>query len=136
MSMQALLDAIARAAPGPDAQRLFHGRGGRFPGCEDWALDWYPPVWVLTRFGEATDEEAQAVGAALSDRQAQIAPGQPLNWVFQRRQPDGPVSRPVTTLMAGDVPDPHVVTEDGARYRVQVGRGAAHGRLEGRRSGA
>ncbi len=29
--------------------------------------------------------------------------------------------------MAGSVPDPHWVTEDGARYRVNVGRGQNHG---------
>ncbi|WP_234263562.1 class I SAM-dependent methyltransferase [Hydrogenophaga sp. NFH-34] len=135
--MQALLDAIARATPGPDAQRLFHGRGGLFPGCEDWALDWFAPVWLLTKFGEATDEETQRIAEALAARQAQLAPELPLNWVFQRRQPDGPVSRPVTTLMAGTVPEPHTVTEDGARYRVQVQRGQNHGLFldmaEGRR---
>lgn len=135
--MQALLDAIAKATPGQDAQRLFHGRGGLYPGCEDWALDWYPPVWVVTKFGEATEEETEAIGATLAARQPQIAPGQPLNWVFQRRQPDGPVSRAVTTVMAGTVPDPHVVTEDDARYRVQVQRGQNHGLFldmaEGRR---
>jgi len=135
--MQALLDTIAQATPGSDAQRLFHGRGGLYPGCEDWALDWYPPVWVLTKFGEATEQETQAIGATLAARQTQIAPGQPLNWVFQRRQPDGPVSRAVTTVMAGTVPEPHVVTEDGARYRVQVQRGQNHGLFldmaEGRR---
>jgi 23S rRNA (cytosine1962-C5)-methyltransferase len=125
--MQALLNAIARATPGTDAQRLFHGRGGLYPGCEDWALDWYPPVWVLTKFGEATGDETRAVGEALAARQIQIAPEQPLNWVFQRRQPDGPVSRPVTDVMTGNVPDPHVVSEDGARYRVQVQRGQNHG---------
>jgi 23S rRNA (cytosine1962-C5)-methyltransferase len=135
--MQALLDAIAHATPGADAQRTFHGRGGLHPGSEDWALDWYPPVWVLTKFGEATDDETRAIGAALATRQAQVAPGQPLNWVFQRRQPDGPVSRPVTDVMAGSVPEPHVVSEDGARYRVQVQRGQNHGLFldmaEGRR---
>ena len=135
--MQALLNAIVHATPGTDAQRLFHGRGGLHPGCEDWALDWYPPVWVLTKFGEATDEQTQAIGAALAARQAQIAPDQPLNWVFQRRQPDGPVSRAVTDVMTGHVPDPHVVTEAGARYRVHVQHGQNHGLFldmaEGRR---
>jgi 23S rRNA (cytosine1962-C5)-methyltransferase len=60
--MQALLHAIAQALPGPDAQRLFHGRGGLYPGCEDWVLDFYPPVWVLTKFGEASAEETQLIG--------------------------------------------------------------------------
>ena len=135
--MQALLDAIAHATPGTDTERLFHGRGGLYPGCEDWTLDWYPPVWVLTKFGEATDEETQTVAAALAARQAQLAPGEPLNWVFQRRQSDGPGSRAVTELMAGIVPDPHVVIEDSARYRVQVlqaqNRGLFLDMAEGRR---
>ena len=135
--MQALLDAIAHATPGTDAERLFHGRGGLYPGCEDWTLDWYPQVWVLTHFGEATDDETQTVAAALAARQAQLAPNEPLNWVFQRRQPDGPGSRAVTELMAGSVPEPHVVTEDSARYRVQVlqaqNRGLFLDMAEGRR---
>ena len=135
--MQALLDAIAHATPGTDAERLFHGRGGLHPGCEDWTLDWYPPVWVLTHFGEATNDETQTVAAALAARQAQLAPNEPLNWVFQRRQPDGPGSRAVTELMAGSVPEPHVVTEDSARYRVQVlqaqNRGLFLDMAEGRR---
>ena len=37
--MQALLDAIAHATPGVDAERLFHGRGGLHPGCKFEALD-------------------------------------------------------------------------------------------------
>ncbi len=53
--MQALLDAIAQAQPGPDACRIFHGRGGLSPGCEHLSLDWYAPVWVLTSF-KALDE--------------------------------------------------------------------------------
>ncbi|MDP2742522.1 MAG: SAM-dependent methyltransferase, partial [Hydrogenophaga sp.] len=34
--MQALLDAIATMAMPTDAQRIFHGRGGLYPGCEAW----------------------------------------------------------------------------------------------------
>lgn len=135
--MQALLDTIARLPLPGDAQRVFHGRGSLYPGCEDWTLDWYAPVWVATKFGEASREEVQALGQALSDRWASIGQGQPLNWVLQQRQPDGPVSRPVTELMAGHVPDPHVVMEDGARYQVQVMKGQNRGLFldmaEGRR---
>ncbi|MFZ2987973.1 MAG: SAM-dependent methyltransferase, partial [Ideonella sp.] len=32
--MQALLDTIAKMELPTDAQRLFHGRGGLFAGCE------------------------------------------------------------------------------------------------------
>jgi 23S rRNA (cytosine1962-C5)-methyltransferase len=141
--MQALLDAIAQATPGADAQRLFHGRGGLYPDSHDWTLDWYPPVWVLTHFGDASDNDnaiesdTQAIGAALAARHAQLAPGQALNWVFQRRRPGGPGSHAHTALLSGSVPQPHVVREAGAHYRVQVLQGQNRGLFldmaEGRR---
>ncbi len=117
--MQALLDAIARATPGPDACRIFHGRGGLYPGCEHLSLDWYAPVWVLTSFLPLTEPEVQTVQTALAQRP------EPLNFVLQIRQP-GP-DRSDTRLIAGSVPEPHVVTEQGARYRVHVLKGQNHG---------
>lgn len=131
--MQALLDAIATMDRPTDAQRIFHGRGGLHPGCEHWTLDAYPPVWVLTSFAPVSEADLATVGDALQARWAQIAPGEPLNWVFQSRAE----ARSETRLMAGSVPDPHVVTEDGARYLVHVLRGQNHGLFldmaEGRR---
>ena len=136
--MQALLDAIAAMPLAADAQRIFHGRGGRHPGCEAWTLDAYPPVFVLTCFAPVGDEQLAAIGAALAARWAQLAPGQPLNWVFQQRgEAQRSAGRADTHVMAGRVPDPHVVTEAGARYRVHVLRGQNHGLFldmaEGRR---
>lgn len=133
ITMQALLNAIA-AMPRPhDAQRVFHGRGGLHPGCEHWALDAYPPVFLLTGFRPATDDELAAVHAALGARWSVLAPDEPLNWVYQCRH-DG---RTETRVMAGSVPDPHVVTEQGARFRVHVLKGQNHGLFldmaEGRR---
>lgn len=121
--MQALLAAIAHTDLPTDARRIFHGRGGRFPGCEHLSLDFYPPVWVLTSFGAVDDALLAAVHVALEARWQQLAPGQPLNWVFQSRAEE----RAQTRLMAGSVPDPHIVTEDGARFRVQVAKGQNHG---------
>ena len=69
--MQALLDAIARMDLPTDAQRIFHGRGGLHPGCEQWTLDAYPPVFVLTSFlpaGDETGAQLAAVGAALVEQ--------------------------------------------------------------------
>ena len=126
--MQALLDAIAAMPLPADAQRIFHGRGGRHPGCEAWTLDAYPPVFVLTSFAPARDEQLAAVGTALAARWAQLAPGQALNWVFQQRgEAMRAAGRADTQLMAGSVPDPHVVTEAGARYQVHVLSGQNHG---------
>jgi len=117
--MQALLDAIALARPGQDACRVFHGRGGLYPGCEHLSLDWYAPVWVLTSFVPLSDAELQAVQTALSRRP------EPLHWVYQCRQSGE--ARTETRLMAGAVPEAHEVTEQGARYRVHVLRGQNHG---------
>lgn len=123
-TMQALLDAIAALSLPTEAQRVFHGRGGLFPGCEQWALDAYPPVWVLTSFAPVSDADLATVGAALAQRWQQIAPeGAPLNWVFQYRHGRGTDTR----LMAGSVPEPHTVTERGAQFRVQVDKGQNHG---------
>ncbi|KRD55643.1 SAM-dependent methyltransferase [Acidovorax sp. Root275] len=139
--MQALLDAIAHMPLPTDAQRIFHGRGGRHPGCEQWTLDAYPPVYVLTSFlpaGEDTETQLATVGAALAARCEQLAPGQPLNWVFQcRNEQLRTQGRTETRLMAGAVPEPHAVTEHGLTFKVHVLRGQNHGLFldmaEGRR---
>jgi 23S rRNA (cytosine1962-C5)-methyltransferase len=126
--MQALLDTIAALATIPvQAQRLFHGRGGLHPGCEHLALDVYPPVLLLTSFKPLTDEAVATIGAALQARWPEVP------WVYQCRQE----GRTETRLMAGAVPEPHVVTEAGTRYLVHLLRGKNHGLFldmaEGRR---
>lgn len=122
--MQALLEALALAqAPEGQAQRVFHGRGGCFPGCEHLSLDWYAPVWVLTSFKPLEPTQLAAFEQALAQRHAQLAPGQVLNWVYQERG----ASHHDTRLMAGEVPAEHVVSEGGGRYRVHVLRGQNHG---------
>ena len=122
--MQALLDAIRHMPRTEDATRLFHGRGGMHPGCEHLSLDAFPPVLVLTSFAELGDASIAAVGQALEARWAEIAPGEPLNWVLQIRLVGGQGS---TRIMSGSVPEPHVVTEAGTRYGVHVARGQNHG---------
>jgi 23S rRNA (cytosine1962-C5)-methyltransferase len=135
--MQALIDHIVTMQPGMDldtnAQRIFHGRGGLYPGCEHLSLDWFAPVFVFTSFEELQDDALATVGNALAARWAQLANGAPLNWVYQCRTA-GPAD---TRVMAGSVPEPHEVSEDGARYRVHVAKGQNHGLFldmaEGRR---
>jgi len=131
--MQALLSAIATMAMPTEAQRIFHGRGGLHAGCEQWALDAFPPVFLLTSFAPASAAELAAVQAALAARWQDLAPGQALNWVYQCRH-EGQAE---TRLMAGSVPAPHVVSEQGLRYLVHVLKGQNHGLFldmaEGRR---
>jgi len=131
--MQALLQTIAALPLAIDAGRFFHGRGGLHLGCEQWALDAYPPVWLLTSFQPASDDELAAVQAALAARWQQTAPDQPLNWLYQCRHE----GRASTRLMAGAVPEPHDVSEGGTHFRVHLQRGQNHGLFldmaEGRR---
>lgn len=123
--MQPLLDAIAQMPLPQDAQRIFHGRGGRYPGCEQIVLDAFPPVLLLTSFAPLDEAQLARVGAALQERWQQIAPAdQPLCWAFQTREHGGKVE---TRVMAGALPDPHVVTENGARYLIHIARGQNHG---------
>lgn len=121
--MQALLDAISRLELTTDACRVFHGRGGLHPGSEHWALDAYPPVWLLTSYQAVSEGELDTVLAALRERWSVLAPGEALNCVFQLRQE----VRSETRVMAGDVPDPHVVSEGPVRFRVHLPRGLNHG---------
>lgn len=121
--MQALLDLIDTLQRPTDAQRLFHGRGGRYAGCEHLSLDAYPPVFVLTSFKPLSDDELAMIGNALQTRWVQVTPGEPLNWVYQCRHE----GRSDTRLMAGAVPEVHEVSEQGARYRVHVLKGQNHG---------
>ena len=132
--MQALLETIAQFEMPTDACRLFHGRGGRYPGCEHLVLDAFPPVLVLTSFQPLEAQALAAIGDALQARWAKIGKGEPLNWVYQMRQPGGKAE---TQLMAGSVPETHIVTEAGLKYRAHVLRGQNHGifldMAEGRR---
>lgn len=129
--MQALFDAIATMVFPTDAQRIFHGRGGLHPGCEHLALDAYAPALLLTSFQPLDESALGAIGDALAARWRDISDA-PLCWVYQRRG-EGAETR----LMAGALPEPHVVTEAGARYLVHLLRGQNHGLFldmaEGRR---
>jgi 23S rRNA (cytosine1962-C5)-methyltransferase len=129
-----LLDAVsALPQPPTDAQRIFHGRGGLHPGCEQWSLDFYPPVWLLTSYQPVEATELCALQEALAAHWARMAPGEPFNLVFQHRDE----VRADTRVLAGAVPEPHVVSEQGARFKVHLPRGFNHGLFldmaEGRR---
>lgn len=131
--MQALLDAIQALQDPNQPQRIFHGRGGLYPDCQHLTLDLYPPVFVLTSFAPVTDGALARIHLALTTRWAQLVTDMPLTWVHQSRH----TAPAQTCLMAGQVPEPHVVNEDGVRYRIHVLRGQNHGLFldmaEGRR---
>ena len=103
--MNALLDAIANMPATKEAQRLFHGRGGCFPGCEHLSLDIFPPALLLTSFAPLDGSDLQTIGAALQARWQQLHPGTPLTWVYQCRA----LGAAETRLMEGTLPEPHTV---------------------------
>lgn len=121
--MQALLDTIATLTPSGDARRIFHGRGGLYPGCEHLVLDAFPPVFLLTSFQPLDEAALASIHEALAARWQQIAPQAPLNWVYQFRHE----ARAETRLMAGEIPDPHVITEHSACFGLHLLRGLNHG---------
>jgi 23S rRNA (cytosine1962-C5)-methyltransferase len=119
----ALLDAVRKFSPSPiDAAHVFHGRGGLYPGCEHLTVDWYPPVWLVTSFQPVSSDDLDRWEAALKER-CQEVNDMPLTWVYQDRS----VSPTQTRLMSGEVPDPHVVQENGSSYAVQITEGRNHG---------
>ncbi len=93
------------------------------PGCEHLALDWYDPVWLLTSYSPMPEADIAAVQAALAARWEQVAPGQPFNMVYQYRDE----ARAQTQVVAGQVPEPHVVQEGPTRFGVHLPRGLNHG---------
>lgn len=146
----ALLDAISNFHPtSPDACRVFHGRGGLFEGADHLTLDYYPPVFLLTSFEELDSDELGEYGDALSalwdekfsgrigasgilepmegnDLETAVPLSPPLAWVYQCRAQRG---KSTTEIMSGEVPEPHIVTENSGqnKYLVHLARGQNHG---------
>lgn len=111
------------------AVRIFHGRGGCFPGFEHLTMDWYPPVFLLTSFGRRpSEEDTRMYQCALEEKLlcgSSDNKSSSINLVHQHRDGTGAAS---TQLVAGQVPDPHIVTENGCQYLVQLlTRGQNHG---------
>ena len=131
-----------------DAMRLLHGRGGCWPGWEHVTVDWYPPVVLLTTFGDdqaflSTQRQMRSYARQLEQAVTLLQLRRPaagcdntttttqpqnstsfsslsLNLVHQHRYNSGGNSSSgakttVTRLVTGSVPDPHMVTEQGAR---------------------
>lgn len=121
--MKRFLQVLPGLAVGDDVCRLFHGRGGLFAGDEHLCLDWYKPVLLLTSFKMLDDEQRdELVNAIVVYWQLQY-PNEPLNLVYQYRHGGQTFSE----LLYGEVPEQHVVTENGCRFLVHLLRGQNHG---------
>ncbi|WP_144206633.1 class I SAM-dependent methyltransferase [Shewanella donghaensis] len=116
-------NALANAILNDELCRLFHGRGGLFLGYEHICLDWFNPVLLLTSFKELSEAQREQMVADIETVWKQHHADKPFNLVFQYRN----AGRTITDLVAGDIPEKHVVTENGADFLVHLLRGQNHG---------
>lgn len=121
--MQSFIQALASIELGEDAVRLFHGRGGHYVGSEHLCLDWFAPVLLLTSFTPLEEADLSVCHQAIAARWQAQHPSTPLNLVYQYRS----AGETFCQLLEGEVPEPHVVSENGARFQVHLMRGQNHG---------
>ena len=121
--MQSFIQALATIELGDDAVRLFHGRGGHYSGCEHLCLDWFAPVLLLTSLTPLADDDLATCQQAIAARWQAIRPDSQLNLVYQYRS----AGETFTQVLQGEVPEPHIVSENGARFQVHLMRGQNHG---------
>jgi 23S rRNA (cytosine1962-C5)-methyltransferase len=117
MHLPALLAEVRkRHTPASDAaRRLFHGRGGCFPGLEAVTVDWFPPAAVVTLFEPAP---ARWLGL-LEEGLGEILGGQLGCLLVQHRHRPGAPWQ----VVRGTIPEPAHALEAGLRYRLLLGRG-------------
>lgn len=122
-----------------EAQRIFHGRGGMYPGSEHLTLDWFPPVFLLSSFrsqekGEHDDDhideesriEIEAVRCELAKLWSQKGKEGDINLVYQLR--DASAGRAMTMVVSGQIPEgQHIVRENGDRFLVNLSHNQNHG---------
>lgn len=121
--MQSFIQALASIELGEDAVRLFHGRGGHYAGSEHLCLDWFAPVLLLTSFTPLEQADLSVCHQAIAVRWQVLHPSSPLNLVYQYRS----AGETFCQLLEGEVPEPHVVSENGIRFQVHLMRGQNHG---------
>jgi 23S rRNA (cytosine1962-C5)-methyltransferase len=117
-----------------EAYRVFHGRGGSFSGCEHITLDWFPPVLLLTSYNQELSKQdlAEIMQTVVEKNYSRsISDGAPpyndpdhsVNLVYQFRSP----TNATTTILKGEIPNPHVISENGMKFLVRLDRSKNHG---------
>jgi len=112
--MQTIRDEITRHLPiGDDARRLFHGRGGCFPGYDDLTVDYFPPVVMIILYRQRPqswlDELAQLI--------AETLPESPGTILLQERFLPGSPSR----ILLGELPKEVFAREQGLTFCLRLG---------------
>ncbi|MPY26010.1 class I SAM-dependent methyltransferase [Shewanella sp. YLB-07] len=121
--MQLFFDELNKMTLGEEVNRLFHGRGGLYPGAEHICLDWYPPVLLLTSFKPLEPDTLDKSVELIKQRWHVLKGSEVINLVYQYRSG----GRTQTDLIEGSVPDKHTVLENSAQYHVHLLKGQNHG---------
>ena len=122
--MQLFFDELNKVTLGEEVNRLFHGRGGVYPGVEHLCVDWFPPVLLLTSFKPLTEDELTSATQRLSQLWSeQRGANETMNLVYQYRSG----GQTHTELVSGEVPEQHTVLEQGAEFHIHLLRGQNHG---------
>lgn len=115
---QHLISALS-AAP-DEARRLFHGRGLRWEGLEDVAVDWLQGVLLVSLYREPNEPEMAALRSMLSALTQspawQQAKAHALLLQHRYRQDS------TTEWLLGDTFDTGVITENGLQFKLDFGR--------------
>lgn len=104
---------------GNDCRRVFHGRGGYFPGFEHVAIDWFAPTLLVTLYSQK--EENAAILSKLIEA-AKVSPEVTSIVVQERHLPTAP-----KRTIYGDVPELPVAHEAGLDYHLALDRNQNHG---------
>lgn len=115
---QHLLAALA--APPAEVRRVFHGRGRCYPGLEQLTADWLQGVLLVSLFREPAAAERAALEAllrGLGETAQWRASGAEALLLQHRYLPESTVQ-----ALLGEVPEARVVSENGLRYLLDLGR--------------
>jgi len=115
---QQLISALSSV---PDeARRLFHGRGQRWSGLEHVTADWLQGVLLVSLFREPSEPELSALKQMLMALTESPAwrQSQAQRLLLQHRYlQDSP-----TEFLLGDAVDEWLVTENGLRFKLDLGK--------------
>ncbi|MGH8435320.1 MAG: class I SAM-dependent methyltransferase, partial [Pseudomonas sp.] len=112
---------ISALSPAPDeVRRLFHGRGQRWLGLEQVTVDWLQGVLLVSLFMEPSEPELVALKEmlrALTESPAWLD-SQAHSLLLQHRY----LQDSTTECLLGDVVDEWLVTENGLRFKLDLGK--------------
>ena len=96
-----------------ECQRLFHGRGKFYKDFEHLSIDWYPPVIVITLYKPEEDDHVRLWANALKEQLPECR-SIFVQYRFQHKAP--------SELLWGEALDKTIVSENGLKYHIELGR--------------